>query len=147
MYRWPVSGKNVFDPTDPIFLLDESLAPAVAEALQLVGYRFFDVEAALGQKGAEDPDIIEWCKENDATWVHADDRARRQHKVQLESSGIRTLWVYRPQGRMTGKEQLRILTVVQPKLMKHWRDQPRVRHYRASATNPLSSPSLRPESL
>lgn len=71
----PVSGNRGSNRHNPIFLLDESLVPAVAKALSLVGYDFVDVVDALGQKGVKDPETIEWCKERRAVWVHADDRA------------------------------------------------------------------------
>ena len=139
-----MTGNLALDPTDPVFLLDESLVPAVARSLQLDGYNFVDVAATFGTKGPQDPEIIEWCGRNQAVWVHADDRARRQHRALLQTSGIRTLWIYRQRGRMTGKEQLRILAFVLPDLIQRLAEHPSVRHYRASATNPLAKPSLRP---
>lgn len=124
------------------FRLDESLDPKVAEALVLVGYDF-----TVGRKGDEDPEIIEWCRRNQAVWVHADDRARSQHRLRLEASGIRTIWLYRKRGRMTGREQLRILAYVLPHFFKQQRDRPREHHVRASASDEFSKPSLRPYRL
>ena len=120
------------------FLLDESLDPAVSKALNLVGYQFAETP-----KGTKDPDIIEWCRENEVLWIHADDRARKQHRSQLLTSGIRTIWVFRKGGRMTGMEQLRILSYVLPQFFKAQVDQPRERHFRASAVNELSKPGFR----
>lgn len=137
-----MTGNNSSSLPSARFLLDESLDPAVAEALRLVGYDF-----TVRQKSAQDPDIIEWCRVNQAVWVHADDRARREHRVQLQTSGIRTVWVYRERGRMTGVEQLRILSYVLPHFLKALVERPRERHYRASAANDLSKPSLRPAPL
>jgi hypothetical protein len=121
------------------FRLDESLDPTVASALVLVGYDF-----TVGAKGEQDPTIIDWCRANQAVWVHADDRARRQHQVHLQTSAIRTIWVYRPSGRMSGREQLRILSFILPKFLQAQADKPRVRHYKASAANDISTPRLRP---
>ena len=142
-----MTGNLGYDPDNPLFLLDESLAPAVARALRLVGYNIADVETAFGHKGVKDPEIIEWCRTNQAVWIHADDRARRQHKAQLLTSGIRTIWIFRPRGRMTGKEQLRILAFVLPKMIEALGQGARHRHYRASATNPTSTPSFRRHGL
>ena len=125
-------------PPNVLFLLDESLSPSVAKAFQLVGYNFQVVH-----KGDPDPEIIEWCQENDAVWVHADDRSRRQHRVALQASGIRTIWVYRTKGRMSGKEQLRILAFVLPHFLNAIAKNPTVRHYRASAPNELAKPVLK----
>lgn len=138
----PVNGNIVSEPHNTLFLLDESLVPAVARALNEVGYRFTTVLDALGARTG-DPEIIEWCRERDAAWVHADDRAKKEHRTLLQRSGIRTVWVYRPHGRMTGREQLRILSFVLPKLLERWQQHPGSRHYRASATDPLSTPGLR----
>ena len=129
--------------TEPKFLLDESLAPAVAQALRLVGYDVVYVPSALSKEGAKDPEIIEWCEKQSAIWIHADDRARKHHKTLLQTSGIRTVWVYRRRGIMSGKEQLRIVSFILPRLIQNFELSPKIRHYRASATNPLSKPGLR----
>ena len=135
-----MTGNLSSGPHSARFLLDESLVPAVAEALQLVGYDF-----TVAEKGAQDPEIIEWCRANQAVWIHADDRARKEHRVLLQTSGIRTLWVYRQHGRMTGREQLRILSFVLPHFLKAQAERPAVRHYKVSAANDLSKPTLRPD--
>ena len=139
-----MNGNLASNPDNPLFLLDESLTPAVAKALALVGYNFATVEDVFGQRGATDPQIIDWCRNTDAVWVHADDRAKKQHGKQLQTSGIRTLWVYRKRGRMTGKEQLRILSFVLPHFAEE-KNRTRSRHFRASAPNDLAKPTLRPE--
>ena len=137
-----MTGNFGSDPTNPLFVLDESLAPVVAQALTLVGYNFVPLETAIGRQGAKDPQVIAWCKENNAVWVHADDRARKQHKAQLQTSGIRTLWVYRTKGQMTGKEQLRILASVLPQLIQNLANNPGIRHHKATVANENSKPSL-----
>ena len=48
---------------------------------------------------------------------------------------------------MTGREQLRILAFVIPKLLDNYDRQPRKRHYRTSAASQLSTPSLRPADM
>ena len=126
------------------FLLDESLTPVVAQALALVEYQMETVRSVWQRDGVKDPEIIAWCRENDAVWIHADDRARKVHGIELRTSGIRTLWIHRPGGAMTGREQLRILSFVLPKLAEKLREKPRVRHYKAGAANPISTPSFRP---
>ncbi len=144
-----MTGNPVSELHSPRFLLDESLAHPVADALQLVGYDIQDVvtvldpDRARGSDSIKDPEIIAWCQENGGVWIHADDRARKEHGALMLRSRIRTLWVFRPHGRMTAREQLRILAFALPKLLDHYETHPRRRHYRASATNPLSTPSLR----
>ena len=139
-----MTGNLAYEPPNVHFLLDESLAPTVAEALSLVGYNIAGVLSVLDKQGATDPEIIRWCSENEAVWIHADDRARREHRVQLQTSGIRTIWVYRQHGVMSTREQLRIVSFVLPQFIHKLREQPAVRHYKALATNDQSKPSLRP---
>ena len=138
-----MTGKLDSTSTDRLYLLDESLVPRVAEALRLVGYNIVDVATAFGNKGVLDPEIIEWCRESDAVWIHADDRARRQHQIRLQTSGIRTVWLQRHGGAMSAREQLRILAFVVPKLEENWSSRRASRHYRVTATNPTSTPSVR----
>lgn len=136
---------NLHEP--PLFLLDESLSPTVANALKLVGYNFVTVRDAFSTRGVLDPDIIGWCQGNAATWVHADDQARKAYRALLQTSGIRTVWLYREKGRMSSKEQLRILSFVLPKVLDNRTRSSASRHYRAGAANPLATPSLRPVNI
>ena len=131
----------------PLFLLDESLAPVVARSLALVGYNISTISDEFGRTGVKDPEIIEWCKLNDAVWIHADDSAKREHKKLLQTSGIRTLWIYRKRGGMAAREQLRIISHALPRLMRGYGEQPRIRHYRASAVNETSNPLLRRQTI
>ncbi len=132
---------------DPRLLLDASLSPTVAKALALVGWDISDVSAVFGNYDALDPEIIEWCRENGAVWIHADDRARKQHKATLQASGIKTIWVYRQQGKMSTKEQLRILSNALPRIIEKWSEFPRRRHYRVLAANETSNPGVRPTEI
>lgn len=141
-----MTGNAESTPAEPLFLLDESLTPAVAEALRLVGYDFRTIADELG-KGTLDPDVIAWCRGNGAIWVHADKAARRKHRAILETSGIRTLWVRQPRGGISIKEQLRILTFVLPKLLEYLEMRRPPRHYRASADSPISAPSFRKDTI
>ena len=50
-----VTGNLGYDPDNSLFLLDESLAPAVAQALRLVGYNIADVETAFDHIGIIGP--------------------------------------------------------------------------------------------
>jgi len=129
-----LTGKKPSPPDETLCLLDESLAPSVAEALKLVGYNFTAVSLVFqGRTGVEDPEIIHWLRERDAVWVHADDRARREHRKLITAGNVRTLWVYRPRGMMSGAEQLRILAYALPDLLDRYRQQPKHRHYRVFA--------------
>jgi len=117
------------------------LAPPVAKALCLVGYTFWDVRETIGKQGVKDPAIIQWCQERNTVWVHADDRAMKLHRAMLQETGIRTVWIYRPEGAMTAREQLRILAFLLPVLIQKFKDNPKSRRYRVSATSEFAKPS------
>ena len=129
-----------------MFLLDESLTANVARALALVEYEIRAAADIFG-KGVKDPEIIEWCSQNDAVWIHVDDRAKKEHRDQILTSGIRTVWIRRKRGAMVAQEQLRILSSVLPRLIHNYGERPRTRHYRASAESEISHPSLRPQRI
>lgn len=143
IYKQLLNGKRVLPRDALLFLLDESLGSPVAKAWALVQYPFVTVEAVMGQQGVPDPEIIRWCATHNAIWVHADDQARKQHKVLLRDSGISTLLLHRKKGGMTSKEQLRILSFVLPHLIQARQQKPSARHYRASAPTELAKPALR----
>ena len=134
-------GNRSSSQSEPLFLLDESLTPAVADALNLVGYNFTTTTAEL-ERGALDPEIIAWCQTNGATWVHADGQAYRQHRDRLQVSRVKTLYVSRPRRGMSAKEQLRVLSFVLPKVAEGWERHPARRHYRTTAANDTATPSL-----
>ena len=139
-----MTGNIASNPGEPLFLLDESLTPVVAEALNLVGYNFATVATEFGRQGVQDPEIIEWRRERQAAWVHADVRALREHRALLQTSGIRTILIERPRGGMAIEEQLRVLSFVLPRFLENIRRRPGDRHFRAIAANTTSSPSFRP---
>ena len=142
-----MTGNSDFDPDSALFLLDESLTPAVATALAAVGYNIITVLEAFGRQEVQDPEIIAWCQARQAVWIHADDKAKKQHQALLQTSGIRTIWVYRHGGQMTGKEQLRILSSAFPKLPDIWSRRRASRHVRVTAAKPVSAPSVQPQNL
>ena len=47
-----MTGNIISSPHEPLFLLDESLTPAVADALNLVGYNFATVYDTFTDRGA-----------------------------------------------------------------------------------------------
>ena len=141
-----MTGNHSSDRREARFLLDESLSTAVARALALVGYEIRHLSDAL-EKGTGDPAIIEWCRRNGAVWIHADNKAKSEHRESIQTSGIRTLRVHRRRGAMPAQEQLRVISYVLPQLMLNYGERPRTRHYRASADSEISKISLRPERI
>ena len=128
------------------FLLDESLMPGVAKALSIVGYRIDSTVSVFQRSGTKDPEIIDWCRDNDAVWINADNRARKQHKAKLQASRVRTLWIRRPKGNMSGREQLRIISSALPIVIDRL-GKPTRRHFDASSVNELSRVTVKEAKL
>jgi hypothetical protein len=100
--------------------IDESLSPHVARALNLVGYNAFifkDLEEFRDRETVPDEEIIPWCGDHDTIWVHADDKAKVEHRKLIEVHQTKTIWVYRPGGKMSSKDQLRALSYSLPRAL------------------------------
>lgn len=106
----------------PLFLLDESLDRNVADALALVDYNIVSVFNAFGGRPRVlDEEIIEWCADHNAVWVHADDSAYGVHKTKILAAGIDTLWVKRPKKHgLSSAAQLRMLAMILPRLSEQF---------------------------
>jgi len=119
---------------EPILWIDESLSPYVAKALRLVDYNTLtvkDVSEFEGRIKVGDEEIIPWLGAKDAVWVHADDNAKREHKKLIVAKRIRTLWVYRPKGKMSSRDQLLLLSHVLPDFLERLKAKPKQKHYKA----------------
>ena len=116
----------------------------VADALSLVGYSFTTVFSVWnGQDGIKDPEIISWCQANDTIWVHADDSAKRDHAKLILASQIRTVWVYRRDGKMSGADQLRALAFALQEIMARFRQHQTRRHYKVTVHGQLPHTAIR----
>jgi hypothetical protein len=105
---------------ETLFWIDHSLSPHIAGGLNLVGYNTFtftDVDEFKDRIKVDDEEIIPWCGIHNAVWVHADDNAKREHKKLLEEHHCRTVWVYRPNGKMSSKDELRALAYCLPRIL------------------------------
>jgi len=92
----------------------------VSSALNLVGYNAFtfkDLEEFKDRDGVDDEEIIPWCGSHKAIWVHADDKAKVEHKKLIEEHQVKSIWVYRPNGKMSNKDQLRALSCGLPRAL------------------------------
>ena len=81
------------------------------------------------QPSVKDEQLIPWIGTHDAVWIHADDNAKRQHRKLLLAHAVRTLWLYRPSGVMSGREQLRALSYVLDDFLERLTSQPSKLHY------------------
>ena len=104
----------------------------MGRALRKVGYRVAlvsEIDEFQGVLRVTDDKLIPWMGDRGAVWVHADDNAKREHKKLLLAHAVRTLWVHRPRGEMSSREQLRALSYVLDDFLERLGAQPRKRHY------------------
>ena len=93
----PVSGSNDFKalPKAILCLLDEGLSPRISKALRLVDYDFVSIgnPPQTPSRGAEDPEVIQWCHDNKAVWFTPDWGAKDEHDALLQKTGISVVWI------------------------------------------------------
>ena len=98
--------------------------------------------------GTSDEDIIHWCAQHRAIWIHDDRGAIRENHQLLHTSGVWTVKMARGRQGRTGREQLRRLAYVLPHLLQKWHDSHNQRsperHHEIKASNDKSQISLRP---
>lgn len=127
----------LWQPTQQ-YLLDESLNPALAEALRIAGWPIQNVFELFGVQPPTrilDEQIIPRCREENRIWITADDAARKRHARQLGDHDIRVLWVKRPGGRMGTPYQLAHLSQSLLKFDMHLATRrERHRHYEIGST-------------
>ena len=131
---------------EPVLLIDESLSPNVAKALGLVGYKMLtvsEVDDFRGMDRVSDQTLIPWLGVHDIVWVHADDNAKREHRKLIIANRIRTLWVYRPKGKMSSRDQLTVLCHVLPEFLENLRSKPQKKHYAALIQGQRARPRLK----
>ena len=104
----------------------------MGRALRKVGYRVAlvsETDEFQGVLRVTDDKLIPWMGDRNAIWIHADDNAKREHKKLLLAHAVRTLWVYRPRGEMSSREQLRALSYVLDDFLERLTSQPSKLHY------------------
>lgn len=95
----------------------------VADALALVGLPAKSAYEVFERRdNVKDEEIITWLGQLGPAgiWVHADNRARKQHRVRIISNRISTIWVKRKKGGMSAREQLRLLSYVLPYALENY---------------------------
>ena len=128
-------------PEDTLILLDDSLSPFVADALSLVGYNATSTRNVFdNRQGVTDREIIEWAGASRALWVYSDDKPKRENAKTILTEGVRTLWVYRPRGVMSGREQLAIIAHLLPDLLDRLAAADAAAHFRMDALGGFPRP-------
>ena len=100
-------------PDQPLFLLDNSLNPAIAEALRLVGYNIRSVKEVFGEPpgGVKDPTIIEWLATSQAVWLTTDVAAKKRYAQTTMLNRVSVVWYRQPPQRgLSAKDQHWIVT-------------------------------------
>lgn len=98
-----------------------------------MGFNAVSVRDGWPREGVSDTEIIPWVAHQGGVWVHADDKAKKQHRRQMLSSGISTLWVKRPKHGMSGADQLRAIAYVIQNYLNRFDAAKGPVHYRVSA--------------
>lgn len=141
-------------PDEPLLYIDETLAaPQLFVALDAAGYRVVYKDAIRDFDGVikvkDDEHIIPWLTEHEAIWIHADDRARVEHAKLLIAGSVRSVWIYRPGGGLSLRQQLRILAYSLPRILDGFQNQRRHSHYevRLQGMRPDAGISVKPFTL
>jgi predicted nuclease of predicted toxin-antitoxin system len=134
-------GRIVSRPEDTLILLDDSLSPFIADALSLVGYNATSTRNVFdNRQGVTDREIIEWAGASNAVWVYFDDKPKRESAKTVLSEGVRTLWVHRPRGSISAREQLAIVSYLLPDLLNRLSKPFSDTHYRMDALGGFPRP-------
>ena len=134
-------GRIVSRPEDTLILLDDSLSPYVADALSLVGYNATSTRNVFdNRQGVTDREIIEWAGASSALWVYSDDKPKRESAKTILTEGVRTLWVHRPRGVMSAREQLAIVSHLLPERLDRLSSPDSPGHYRMDALGGFPRP-------
>lgn len=79
------------------FLLDNDLSPDIAVSLRLFDFDVLHFKEVLQFQNrpdiVEDPEIIQWCKDNTRSWITHDFSARRKHEGTMKAARIHVIWV------------------------------------------------------
>jgi predicted nuclease of predicted toxin-antitoxin system len=79
------------------FLLDNDLSPDIATSLRLFEFDVIhhtDVPQFQNRTDiVEDPEIIQWCRDNGRTWITHDFEARRKHLAVMKAAHIHVVWI------------------------------------------------------
>lgn len=127
-------GRTVSRPEDTLILLDDSLSPFVADALSLVGYNATSTRNVFdNRQSVTDREIIEWAGASNAVWVYSDNKPKRESAKTVLSEGVRTLWIYRPRGGMSAREQLAVVSYLLPDLLDRLSKPNSATHFRMDA--------------
>ena len=81
-------GKTDSQSRQVSYCYDESLPPAIGEALKSVGYPIY-----RAPKGTRDEDLIPEMGLRNQVWITKDDRSKTQHERLLQTANISVVWV------------------------------------------------------
>ena len=87
-------SKSGIQPRTVVFYLDECLPYHVAQNLKQVGYNITCWwDEFQQQQGLKDPYIIPHLGAKHYVWITKDDRAKKEHKVDIIASQISVIWL------------------------------------------------------
>ena len=133
--RW--SGKIVLELRKiSSYLVDNDLSPEIAKALRLFDFDIIhhnEVPQFQNRpQGIEDPEVIDWCRQNGRVWITADKAARKQHEVQIKTARISVLWLHGPPRAFPSWTQFKIVVRVLDQMERLLQSAHGALHFRAS---------------
>jgi len=103
------------------YVTDEHISPQFTRALGVAGFRTMTVVEALGRRGADDSEIIDWLSlhgKKDAIWVTKDWSAQKRHAKLIHEKGISVLWIEIPGQGLQALRELQLLVSITEYVMK-----------------------------
>jgi hypothetical protein len=103
----------------PLLFIDACLADnPLAIALQAVNYNAIACNKQF-PNATPDPTIIQWLALQGGIWITADEKAKRQHALEIKKAGVHVIWIKRSKNGMNAKNQLLlILWIIDPILQE-----------------------------
>ena len=79
------------------YLLGNDLSWHIAEALRLFGFdmeHFTHIPQSQNPPvGLEDPELIDWCRDNGRDWITHDYKARKRHEADIKAARVHVVWI------------------------------------------------------
>lgn len=122
-----------------MYLLDENLSPAIAQALRLFDWDIKTVTEVFKRQGPADKDIIDWLGKTGAIWLTEDVSARKQNEFLLKTRRVSVVWLKQPKKGLNAWEQFKILVRDIDRVAKTIRESSGAVHVRVSRN---STPSI-----
>lgn len=115
----PSNGNSVLQHQlrlSPLFIIDQNLSYALADALSACGFDVTSVKKVFPNNvKVEDEEIIDWLEQQGcerSVWITADEKAQKVHAKYILAKQISVLWVIRPKNGLSTLKALQLLSLI-----------------------------------